>query len=86
MKSLPAVVVLSYFIASEKETLRKERKQNYVIKNEKEKKYSDYYYLSNRKAIEVVWSSRISLLGFYSSEEVLGAQVCSLASVVFLQR
>ena len=32
---LPAVVVLSYFIASEKENLRTERKQNYVIKNEK---------------------------------------------------
>ena len=48
----------------------------------KEKKiYSDYYYLSNRKVMEVVWSSRISLLAFYSSEEVLSAQVCSLASV-----
>ena len=38
MKSLAAVVVLSYFIASEKENLRTERKQNYVIKNEKKKK------------------------------------------------
>ena len=36
----------------------------------KEKKYSDYYYLSNRKVIEVVCSSRISLLAIYSSEEV----------------
>ena len=79
--SKPAVVVLSYFTASEKENLRTERKQNYVIKNEKEKKYSDYYYLSNRKVIEVVWSSRISLLASYSSEEDLSAQVCSLASV-----
>ena len=34
---MPAVVVLSYFTASEKENLRTERKQNYVIKNEKEK-------------------------------------------------
>ena len=81
LKPLPAVVVLSYFTASEKENLRTERKQNYVIKNEKEKKYSDYYYLSNRKVIEVVWSSRISLLASYSSEEDLSAQVCSLASV-----
>ena len=46
----------------------------------KEKKYSDYYYLSNRKVIEVVCSFRISLLAFYSSDEVLSAQVCSLAS------
>ena len=38
MKSLAAVVVLSHFIASEKENLRTERKQNYVIKNEKKKK------------------------------------------------
>ena len=52
MKSLAAVVVLSYFIASEKENLRTERKQNYVIKNEKKKKKnSDYYYLSKRKII-----------------------------------
>ena len=56
MKSLAAVVVLSYFTASEKENLRKERKQNYIIKNEKkqkekEKKNSDYYYLSKRKII-----------------------------------
>ena len=79
-KPLPAVVVLSYFTASEKENLRTERKQNYVIKNEKEKKYFDYFYLSNRKVIEVVCSSRISLLAFYSSDEVLSAQVCSLAS------
>ena len=71
LKSLPAVVVLSYFTASEKENLRTERKQNYVIKNEKrKKKYSDYYYLSNRKVIEVVCSSRISLLAWNSSEEV----------------
>ena len=47
----------------------------------KKKKYSDYYYLSNGKVIEVVCSSRISLLAFYSSEKVLSAQVCSLASV-----
>ena len=37
LKPLPAVVVLSYFTASEKENLRTERKQKYVIKNEKEK-------------------------------------------------
>ena len=42
---LPAVVVLSYFTASEKENLRPEGKQNCVIKNEKRKKTSDYYYL-----------------------------------------
>ena len=60
MKSLPAVVVL-YFTASEKDNLRTEsysykeqeilqctRKQNNVMKNEKN---SDYYYLSNRKMI-----------------------------------
>ena len=47
----------------------------------KKKKYCDYYYLNNGKVIEVVCSSRISLLAFYSSEEVLRAQVCSLASV-----
>ena len=82
LKPLPAVDVLSYFTASEKGNLRTERKQKYVTKNEKEKKkYSDYYYLSNGKVIEVVCSSRISLLTFYSSEEVLSAQVCSLASV-----
>ena len=41
LKSLPAVVVL-YFTASEKENLRTERKQNYLIKNEKKKETSDY--------------------------------------------
>ena len=30
----------------------------------KGKKNSDYYYLSNRKMIEVVFSSRVSLLAF----------------------
>ena len=44
LKSLAAVVVLcSYFTASEKENLRTGIKQNYVIKNEKKKKNSDYY-------------------------------------------
>ena len=38
MKSLPAVVVLSYITVSEKENLRTQRKQNYVIKNEKKKR------------------------------------------------
>ena len=47
----------------------------------KKKKNSDYYYFSNRKVIEVACSSRISLQAFYSSEEVLSTQVCSLASV-----
>ena len=42
---------------------------------------TDYYYLSNRRMIEVVFSSRVSLLAFYSSEKVLSAQVCSLACV-----
>ena len=65
LKPLPEVVVLSYFIASEKKNLRTERKQNYVIKNEKRKNiYSDYYYLSNRKVMEVVCSPRISVLAF----------------------
>ena len=81
LRSVAAVIVLSYFTVKGKKNLRTERKQNYVIKNEKRKKNSDYYYLSNRKVIEVVCSSRISLLAFYSSEEVLSAQVCSLASV-----
>ena len=40
-------------------------KQNYVIKNEEN---SDYYYLSNRKMIEVVFSSRVTLLSFYFRE------------------
>ena len=31
-------------------------------------KNSDYYYLSNRKMIEVVFSSRVSLLAFYFEE------------------
>ena len=47
----------------------------------KGKKNSDCYYLSNRKMIEVVFSSRVSLLAFYSSEKVLSAQVCSLECV-----
>ena len=50
LKSLAAVVVLSYFTASEKENLRTERKQNYVIKNKK-RKNSGYNYLRNRKMI-----------------------------------
>ena len=44
-------------------------------------KSCDYYYLSNRTElmIGVVFSSRVSLLAFYSSEQFLSAQVCSLA-------
>ena len=38
LKSLLAAVILSYFTASENENLRTERKQNYLIKNEKGKK------------------------------------------------
>ena len=43
-------------------------------------KSCDYYYLSNRTEvmIEVVFSSRVSLLAF-CSEQFLSAQVCSLA-------
>ena len=67
LKSLPAVVVLSYFTASEKENLRTERKQNQEMKNEKREKISDSYYLSNRKVIKVVCSSRISLLAFWEA-------------------
>ena len=81
LKSLPAAVVVSYFTASEKENLRTKRKRNYVIKNVKRKKNSDYYYLSNRKMIEVVFSSRVSLLPFYSYKKVSSAQDCSLACV-----
>ena len=78
--SLPAVGVL-YFTASElkrkiclqKVISYKEQKlsqctgkQNYEIKNEEN---SDYYYLSNRKMIEVVFFfSRVSLLAFYFQE------------------
>ena len=40
-------------------------KQNYVIESEEN---SDYYYLSNRKMIEAVFSSRVSLLAFYFQE------------------
>ena len=40
-------------------------KHNYVIKSEEN---SDYYYLSNRKMIEAVFSSRVSLLAFYFQE------------------
>ena len=32
------------------------------------KKHFDYYYLSNREMIEVVFSSRVSLLTFYFRE------------------
>ena len=69
LRSLPAVVVL-YFTVSEKENLRRERKQNYSIKNEKKKtnETSDYYYLSKRKRIEVLFSSRVTLLAFYLRE------------------
>ena len=82
LKSLPAVVVLPYFTASEKENLPTERKQNYVItKRKKKKENSDYYHLSNRKMIDVVFFSLVSLLAFHSSEKVLSAQVCSLACV-----
>ena len=38
LKSLPAVVALGYFTPSEKENLRTERQQNYVLKNEKREK------------------------------------------------
>lgn len=73
LKSLPAAVVVSYFTASEKENLRTKRKQNYVIKNEKRKKRLWLLLLEQqtRKMIEVVFSSRVSLLPFYSSEKVL---------------
>ena len=40
-------------------------KQNYVIESEEN---SDYYYLSNGTMIEVVFSSRVSLLVFYIRE------------------
>ena len=40
-------------------------KQNYVIKSWEN---SDYYYSSNRKMIEVVFSSRVSLLALYFGE------------------
>ena len=40
-------------------------KQNYVIKSEEN---SDYNYLCNRKMIEVVFSSRVSLLALYFRE------------------
>ena len=40
-------------------------KQNYVIKSEEK---SDCYYLSNRRMIEAVFSSRVSLLAFYFRE------------------
>ena len=44
----------------------KKGKQNCVIKNEEN---SDYYYLSNRKMIEVIFSSWVrSLLAFYFRE------------------
>ena len=45
----------------------KKGKQNYEIINEEN---SDYYYLSNRKMIEVVFSSRVSLLAFYFLESL----------------
>ena len=61
-----------------------ERKQNYVIKKEKRKKNSDCYYLSNRKMIKVVFSSRVSLLSFCGSMKVLRAQVCSFVTVLDL--
>ena len=45
------------------------------------KKNFDYYYLSNREMIDVVFFSRVSSLAFYSSTKVLTTQVCSLACV-----
>ena len=47
-------------------------KHNYVIKSEEN---SDYYYLSNRKMIEVVFSSRVSLLIFYRLQLTLYGRV-----------
>ena len=55
--------VISY---KEEELSQCTGKQSYVIKNEEN---SDYYYnLSNRKMIEVVFASRVSLLAFYFRE------------------
>ena len=50
-------------------------KQNYVTENEKN---SDYYYLRNRKMIEVVFSSQVSLLAFYFRENFKHKSLFSL--------
>ena len=78
LKSLPEVVVL-YFTASEKDNLRIESysykeqklsqftgKQNNVMKNEK---YSDYYYVGNRKMI------LCKLAGLLFPKSLISAQV-----------
>lgn len=86
LKSLPAAVLVSYFTASEKENLRTKRKQNYVIKNEKKEKKLWLLLLEQqtRKMIEVVFSSRVSLLPFYSSEKVLNLSQTVLTKYHFI--
>ena len=42
------------------------------------KKNSDYYYLRNRKMIEVVFSSQVSLLAFYFRENFKHKSLFSL--------
>ena len=79
LKSLAAVVVLSYFTASEKENLRTERKQNYVIKMEK--KTLGLLLLERQKNDPSSLFSSSKLPALYSSEKVLSAQFCSLTCV-----
>ena len=65
LESLPAVIVCRYFTASERKICVQKDNKTMQLKLEKLKeKNSDYYYLSNRKMIEVVFSSRVSLLAF----------------------
>ena len=57
-----------------KRKLGKERKQNYVIKNDTRKKNSDYYYLSNKKVISVTSRSLQSIARLFKKRfrEVFG--------------
>ena len=47
----------------------------------KKNETSDYYYLINRKRIEVLFSSRVSLLVFYFRESFKRTSFSSLACV-----
>ena len=59
------ICVQKVFSCKEQKLSQCTGKQNYVIKNGE---HSDYYNSSNRKMIEVVFSSRVSLLASYFLE------------------
>ena len=59
------ICVQKVFSCKEQKLSQCTEKQNYVIKTGE---HSDYYNLSNRKMIEVVFSSRVSLQTSYFRE------------------